>query len=112
MKSILTTCPYCGCGCNLYLNVQDDQILSVTPKVDNSVNLGKLCLKGHFGFDFVHHRDRLTTPLIRKDGELVEASWEEAKSVIVSRLKSIKQEFGLTALPLLVRPVAPMRRII
>lgn len=94
MKKVLTTCPYCGCGCSFYLNVQDNQIISVTPKQDNSVNLGRLCLKGHFGFDFVHHADRLTTPLIRKEGQLVEASWEEALGLVAAKLKEIKEKNG------------------
>lgn len=94
MESVLTTCPYCGCGCTFYLNVQDDQIMSVTPNAEKSVNCGKLCLKGNFGFDFVHHKDRLTTPLIRKNGKLVEASWQEAMSLIVEKLTSIKEEHG------------------
>jgi formate dehydrogenase major subunit len=62
--------------------------------VEKTVNLGKLCLKGRFGFDFVHHRDRLTTPLIRKNGKLEEVGWSEAISFTVSKLKSIKEEFG------------------
>ena len=94
MGSVLTTCPYCGCGCNFYLNVEDGQIVSVTPLAEKSVNLGKLCLKGRFGFDFVHHRDRLTTPLIKKNGKLEEASWPEALDLVVSKLKSIKEKSG------------------
>jgi formate dehydrogenase major subunit len=94
MESVKTTCPYCGCGCNFSLNVENGQIVSVTPLVEKTVNLGKLCLKGRFGFDFVHHRDRLKTPLIRKNGKLEEADWPEAISFIASKLKSIKEEFG------------------
>jgi formate dehydrogenase major subunit len=76
------------------LNVEDGQIVSVTPLAEKSVNLGKLCLKGRFGFDFVHHRDRLTTPLIKKNGKLEEASWPEALDLVVSKLKSIKEKSG------------------
>lgn len=94
MKSVLTTCPYCGCGCTFYLNVENNEIISVTPNNVNAVNHGKLCLKGHFGFDFVHHPDRLKSPMIRKNGELVEASWDEALSLIASKLKTIKKEYG------------------
>lgn len=94
MKSVLTTCPYCGTGCTLYLNILNDEIISVKPNNKASVNEGKLCLKGHFGFDFVHHKDRLTTPLVRKDGELVKTSWDEAIGVVASRLKELKYKYG------------------
>ncbi|WP_065079509.1 formate dehydrogenase H subunit alpha, partial [Clostridium ragsdalei] len=95
MKSILTTCPYCGTGCTFFLNVRDGKIVSVTPDDNvNSVNQGKLCSKGRFGFDFVHHKDRLTNPLIRKEGKLVEVTWEEAIGFIVSKIKKTVKEYG------------------
>lgn len=95
MKSILTTCPYCGTGCTFFLNVKDGKIVSVTPDDNaNSVNQGKLCSKGRFGFDFVHHKDRLTNPLIRKAGKLVEVTWEEAIGFIVSKIKKTVKEYG------------------
>lgn len=94
MKSVLTTCPYCGTGCTFYLNVEENKIISVSPNKANAVNKGKLCSKGHFGFDFIHHRDRLSMPLIRKEGKLVEASWEEAISHVASKLKSTAKQFG------------------
>ena len=53
------------------MEVEDGRIISVSPGPEPSVNQGALCSKGRYGFDFVHHRDRLTTPLVRKDGELV-----------------------------------------
>lgn len=62
--------------------------------MSNSVNQGSLCAKGHFGFDFVHHPDRLTSPLVRKNGVLVETDWDEAFSVITERFKSFKKDFG------------------
>ena len=94
MKSTLTTCPYCGTGCTLYLNVEDHKIVSVTPNGEKAVNQGKLCSKGHFGFDFVHHRDRLTTPLIRKTGQLVEATWDEAIGLIAGKIKAYGNQYG------------------
>lgn len=94
MKSTLTTCPYCGTGCTLYLNVEDHKIVSVTPNGEKAVNQGKLCSKGHFGFDFVHHRDRLTTPLIRKAGQLVEATWDEAIGLIAGKIKAYGNQYG------------------
>lgn len=94
MQRTTTTCPYCGAGCVLSLEVEEGRIVSVSPGPEPSVNQGALCSKGRFGFDFVHHRDRLTTPLIRKDGELVPASWDEALDLVASRLGSIASEHG------------------
>jgi len=94
MKSVLTTCPYCGSGCTFYLNVEGDQIVSVTPNQENSVNEGVLCLKGHFGFDFVNNKKRLTTPLVRKNGQLVEASWDEAIGLVAEKMKQAIAESG------------------
>lgn len=94
MQSILTTCPYCGTGCTFYLNVKDGEIVSVTPNEKNAVNGGKLCSKGHFGFDFVHHKDRLKNPMIRKNEKLEEVSWEEAFEFITSKLKSTIKDHG------------------
>lgn len=93
-EKVLTTCSYCGVGCNYYLEVKNDEIVGVTSNFDSAVNHGHLCVKGRFGWDFVHSPDRLKTPLIRKDGELKEASWEEAMELISSKLSSIKEKHG------------------
>lgn len=98
MQHITTTCPYCGVGCALSLNVDGDRIVSVSPGPEPSVNHGVLCSKGWFGFDFVHHIDRLKTPLIRKNGELVPASWDEALSLVVKRFADIASSHGPDAL--------------
>ncbi|MGK0466965.1 MAG: putative molibdopterin-dependent oxidoreductase YjgC [Clostridium sp.] len=94
MNSILTTCPYCGTGCTFFLNVDGEKIVSVTPNDLNAVNDGKLCSKGHFGFDFVHHKDRLTNPLIRKEGKLVEVTWEETIRFVASKIKKTVKKYG------------------
>lgn len=94
MNRVLTTCPYCGTGCTLYLNVEDGELISVTPNDKNAVNKGKLCSKGHFGFDFVHHPSRLASPLIRKNGKLVEASWDEAIELLTAHLKKTINAYG------------------
>ena len=86
-KKVVTTCPYCGVGCQLELDVKDGKIRGVDPRGDNSVNQGQACVKGRFGIaEFVHHSERLTMPLIRRDGELVEASWAEALGLVAERL--------------------------
>ena len=86
-KSIATTCPYCGVGCGIKLMVDGgDKVLEVQDDPDNLSSLGMLCVKGRFGTSFVHHPDRLTTPLIKENGEFRQASWDEALELIADRL--------------------------
>ena len=91
-KKVPTTCPYCGVGCTIELNVKDNRIVRVTSPIDSVVNQGRLCVKGKFGFEYVHSPERLTAPLIREKGEFREASWEEALSLIASRLANYKKD--------------------
>ncbi len=65
-RIVTTTCPYCGVGCNLQLHVKDDFIYRVTSPFDSPVNHGNLCVKGRFGYDFIYHPQRVTTPLVRR----------------------------------------------
>ncbi len=98
-ERVETTCGYCGVGCQLELNVLDGRILRVTTTdFDKAPNHGTLCVKGRFGWEFVDHPDRLTKPLVRKDGELVESTWDEALGVVASRFQQIKDEYGPDAL--------------
>jgi len=94
MQQTLTTCPYCGSGCTFFLEVENNTIVKVTPNTNIGVNNGVLCAKGYYGMDFVHSKDRLTAPLIRKKGVLTEVSWEEAYTHIASRLLNYVQEHG------------------
>ncbi|MEW6599874.1 MAG: 2Fe-2S iron-sulfur cluster-binding protein [Nitrospirota bacterium] len=89
-----TTCPYCGVGCQMYLHVKDNEIIRVTGVEDAEPNNGSLCIKGRFGYDFVHSPERLKTPLIRKNGVLEEVSWDEALDYTAGRLMEIKQQHG------------------
>jgi predicted molibdopterin-dependent oxidoreductase YjgC len=89
-----TTCTYCGCGCNLELNVMDDRIVGVTTDVDIYPNLGSLCVKGRFGYEFVEDGTRLKKPLIRENGALREASWDEALDTVAAKFKSFRDEHG------------------
>jgi predicted molibdopterin-dependent oxidoreductase YjgC len=93
-RTVLTTCAYCGCGCNMYLEVLDGRIINTIPSKTSPVNEGKLCVKGWNIHEFVQHPDRLTKPLIRRNGALTEASWDEALDYTVSRLKKIKETHG------------------
>ncbi len=108
-----SVCPYCGVGCQLTYNVKDNQIIYVQGK-DGPANSSRLCVKGRYGFDYVHHRQRLTTPLIRKEGvpkhkDFVvdpdnwrdvfrEATWEEALDRAAGGLRTIRDTYGKRAL--------------
>ncbi|MRR54357.1 MAG: formate dehydrogenase subunit alpha [Deltaproteobacteria bacterium] len=92
-----TTCSYCGVGCQMDLLVKGGKVVGVEP-VDGLANNGLLCVKGKFGYNFVNHPDRLKTPLIKKDGAFVEATWEEALTLIADKVKSVKEAYGPEAL--------------
>ncbi len=99
-RKVRTTCEYCGVGCQMELNVKDGRVVKVTTPRWNAPapNRGSLCIKGRFGFDFLDHPDRITKPLIRIDGELKEASWDEAIAYVADRLSSIRDTFGPDAI--------------
>jgi predicted molibdopterin-dependent oxidoreductase YjgC len=89
-----TICSYCGVGCTLRLHVKDNEIVKVTAPRNEGVNKGRLCVKGRFGFDYVHHADRLKYPLVRENGQLKRASWKKALDLVASKLSSTKEQFG------------------
>lgn len=84
-RQVQTTCVYCGVGCGIYLGVRGDQVVGVLADRERSTNKGQLCVKGRFGYKFINHPDRLKTPLIRRDGELEEATWDEALDLVASK---------------------------
>jgi predicted molibdopterin-dependent oxidoreductase YjgC len=96
-----TVCPYCGVGCQLDLYVRDNMIYRVAAPFGSGPNQGKLCVKGRFGHDFLWHPERLTTPLIRRDGKFQPASWDEALDLIGERLGTIKAQHGPDAIAML-----------
>jgi len=110
-RVVSTTCPYCGVGCNLHLHLKDDFIYKVTSPFDSPVNHGNLCVKGRFGYDFIYHPKRVTTPLLRRTpqtaGERTQAfdlsewrqvSWDEALDTVADRLIEIYHRDGPDAL--------------
>lgn len=109
-KKIMTTCAYCGVGCNLDLNIKDGKLHNVTSTPYAPVNGMHLCVKGRYGFDFVHHPDRLTKPLVRQwvlegekrssdvRGEWVAVSWEKALDIVAKKFSSIIEESGADSL--------------
>ena len=111
-KQVDSVCPYCGVGCQLTFNVKNNHIQYVNGRNGPS-NLGRLCVKGRYGFDYIHHSDRLTTPLIRKEGSTKspalidplemhkhfrEASWKEALDLVADNLLKIRDNKGTEAL--------------
>jgi len=97
-KVVRTVCSYCGVGCNLEVSVKDDRVLSIRAPQDAEVNQGHTCLKGRYAFRFYNHPDRLTSPLLKKNGEFVSVSWDEAYDFIVERLQKIKSDHGPDAI--------------
>jgi formate dehydrogenase alpha subunit len=110
-RVVPTTCPYCGVGCKLELHLKDDIIYHVSSPFDAVVNKGNLCVKGRFGYDFIYHKRRVTTPLIRKTpqkpgartqafdlAEWRAVSWDEALDYVADRLVEIYRRDGPGAL--------------
>ncbi|MEW6739115.1 MAG: NADH-quinone oxidoreductase subunit NuoG [Nitrospirota bacterium] len=94
MDEYETICPYCGCGCTTNVSMREGRIIRARGKEDVGINEGNLCSKGRFGFDYIYSENRLTTPMIKKDGKLSPASWEEALEHVAKRLESIKEQYG------------------
>ena len=113
-KLVRTTCAYCGVGCQFDLNVKDGKIIRVTSAPDAPVNGMRLCVKGRYGYDYVHHPDRLTQPLVReyllkgetrKDkknrGQWVAVDWDTALNIVASKLNQIRAESGADSIGVL-----------
>ena len=96
-REVDTICGFCAVGCGLTIKVEDGVISKVTGQKDNPSSKGEACIKGREGWRHIYSEKRLTRPLIRKDGELVPASWEEALDLVASRMTQIKEEHGPSA---------------
>jgi len=93
IKQVRSTCSYCGVGCQIDIHTRNNRIIKITG-ADAVPNRGRLCVKGRFGWNFVHHPERLKTPLIKENGEFRKATWEEALDLVARRLTEIKEEHG------------------
>lgn len=98
MRDVMTICCYCGCGCGMYLRVDNDRVVGVQPSRNHPVSKNNLCAKGWQAHEHIHSPHRLTNPLVRKDGHLVKASWDEALGRTVEALKKVKAEYGPDAI--------------
>lgn len=94
IERVRTTCPFCGTGCNFDLAVKDKKIIGVLSNPDSPVNGRSLCVKGRFGWDYIYNEKRLTTPLIKKNGQFEHASWDEAFDLIATKFNEIKAKYG------------------
>ena len=94
VTKVKTTCSYCGTGCNLYLHVKKNQVIKVSSDYEAPVNQGNLCIKGRYGYDFIHSPERLKTPLIKKDGVFHEATWDEALTLVADKFKELIDKYG------------------
>jgi len=104
-REVRTTCPYCGVGCQIELNIKNNKIISTGAPETTAPNFGRLCAKGRYGTDFIHHTSRLKSPLIRKDIDtgtrrqvgldgFREASWEDALDLAAERLAETYRKSG------------------
>jgi len=94
IETVRTTCGYCGVGCQVNLHVQGGKVVKVTGVEDAIPNRGRLCVKGRFGYDFIHSDDRLTTPLIKEGDGFREAGWDEALDLVASKFKALRDKHG------------------
>lgn len=97
-REVATVCGYCGVGCSLILQIRDETVKRVWSRTGLGLNNGILCSKGMFGYEFLRSEKRLKEPLIRKNGELQPATWDEALSLVAKRLSEIKKRDGGTAI--------------
>ena len=105
-RVVTTICTYCGVGCQLDLNVKDEKVIRVTSNPNAPVNGNHLCVKGRYGYDFIHHPDRLTKPKVRRYllegvskpkgdlGEWVEVNWDTALDIVAHKLSQTRDTFG------------------
>lgn len=98
IRKFRTTCSYCGTGCNFYLNVKDSKVVKVTSCFEGPVNHGNLCVKGRFGYEFIHSPDRILKPMVRKNGKLVETTYENAIDYVAKKFLEIKERYGADSL--------------
>lgn len=98
---VLTTCPFCGCGCNFYLAAVDGKLVSVEPCFTDRVSEGKLCIKGRRAYEFVQSPERLRTPLVRRNGRLEAATWDEALDIVAKELARVRDSYSPDAVGLL-----------
>ncbi len=104
MTPKLTTCTFCGTGCGIYLETAGNRIVGAYPSMSHPANKGKICLRGWHVHEVASSPDRLTSPLLRKNGQLEKVSWSEALEFIAARLKKTRDQYGPESLAFLDSP--------
>lgn len=92
--AVQTTCPFCGCGCSISLYTKNNRLVRAVPRKDDAGNFSPLCVRGSYGFDFVHSPDRLTKPLVKMNGNVEEKSWDEALKLVAAEFARTKNKYG------------------
>lgn len=100
-SSAATVCPFCGCGCNLDLEIAGDRVVRAVPSGGRSPNGAAVCVRGSYGYDFVRSAERLTQPLAKIEGEFRAVSWEEAIGMVTRRFGEIKSLYGAESVAVL-----------
>jgi formate dehydrogenase alpha subunit len=100
-RIVQTTCPFCGCGCSIRLEVKDEYVTRAMPGNKNLVNKGTLCVRGSYGFDFIHSSDRLLKPLVKSNGSFEELPWGKALEIVAAQFQRMKNEYGGSSLAVL-----------
>ncbi len=95
LTEVDSVCGYCGNGCTVTLGVKDNEVQTIRFNDKTGVNDGNLCVRGRFGYSFVNSKERLTKPLVRVNGELKEATWQEALDAVVANLKNAGEQVGI-----------------
>ncbi len=93
-RLVPSTCVYCGTGCGVLLQANNGRLTGTLPQKDHPVSRGSLCIKGWSAHEFVHSPHRLTRPLIRRGGELVETDWDTALQAVAEGLRRTREEHG------------------
>lgn len=96
-----TVCPYCGTGCEMQVGTREGKIVQIKPAMKTPVSKGHLCVKGRYGYDFAESKDRITEPMIRKNGIWEEVSWDEAIQFTVKELRRINETYGKESISVL-----------
>ncbi len=94
LQAVESVCPYCAAGCRINLDVFRDKVQRIRPRIDDTLEVGKICGRPIFGFDFIHQPERLQSPMIRKEGKLTPVSWDEALDYTAQHLQTIKTNAG------------------
>ena len=100
-RTVPTTCSYCGCGCGILLEILNEDVIASLPVKTHPVSQGSLCIKGWNIHEFIASDQRLKQPLLRKNGKLVPASWDEAMDAAATGLKKVIDKYGPDAVGVL-----------